>query len=99
MLYPTELQAQKTPYFSRGHRLLVLSGAGGELVTNVGAEKATGAISRDKSLISGLVDTLICIGAPVLEHNGQHTSAGVVGCFLEEVAIESSSHVRVLCCC
>ena len=99
MLYPTELQAQKAPYFSRGHRLLVLSGAGGELVTNVGAEKATGAISRDKSLISGLIDTLIGIGAPILEYDGQHTTAGVVGCFLEEVAIESSSHFCVLGCC
>jgi len=72
---------------------LVLSGAGGELTNNVLVEETTCRISRDKTLVDGLIDTLIGITTTVGEHDSEGACGGVVGSLTDKAAGDSGTHL------
>jgi len=72
---------------------LVLSGAGGELTNNVLVEETTCRISRDKTLIDRLIDTLIGITTTAGEHDGEGACGGVVGSLTDKAAGDSGTHL------
>jgi|TARA_R110002012_G_scaffold295504_1_gene492092 hypothetical protein len=58
----------KAPYKAGGWAF-TLSGASGEATTNLGAKETAGGTGTDKTVINGLIDILVRIGATVVENN------------------------------